>query len=140
MDRHPGADPAAPLGPGHLVEPVAAAQPARLAGRGTRARRTARDDLDPPGHVLAGHPGHAVLHRRPRGARAPLHPRVGRRLGAAAPPRGLDAQEGRAATRPDPVTTSVTALPSTDTAGPASSPAVDRRTLLRTYEPVLWFT
>ena len=38
------------------------------------------------------------------------------------------------------MTTSVTALPPADTAGPASSPAVDHRTLLRTYEPVLWFT
>src|SRR3712207_790817 len=140
MDRHPGADPAAPLGPGHLVEPVAAAGTARLAGRGTRARRTARDDLDTPGHVLAGHPGHAILHRRARGARTPLHPRVGRRLGAVAPPRGLDAREGRAAANPDPVTTSMTALPPAGTAGPASSPAVDHRTLLRTYEPVLWFT
>ncbi len=38
------------------------------------------------------------------------------------------------------MTTSVTALPSADTAGSAPSPAVDHRTLLRTYEPVLWFT
>ena len=38
------------------------------------------------------------------------------------------------------MTTSVTALPSADTAGPAPSPAVDHRTLLRTYEPVLLFT
>ncbi|WP_369252610.1 hypothetical protein [Geodermatophilus amargosae] len=34
----------------------------------------------------------------------------------------------------------MTAPPSADTAGPASSPAVDHRTLLRTYEPVLRFT
>ncbi|NEM06898.1 hypothetical protein [Geodermatophilus normandii] len=34
----------------------------------------------------------------------------------------------------------MTALPPADTAGPASHPAVDHRTLLRTYEPVLWFT
>ena len=92
--RHPRALPAEPVGCGRLEQHQHDAAQARLAAGAARRRRPAAGHMESVRHVLAGGGRHDRAGRHPGRHRAPVHRRVGGRLGGGGSAVGVDRREG----------------------------------------------